>query len=137
MGPSQYQGNEEVKQRPIRLAMHFIQQKLSKGIDSPQVLSLDMVPPLERGTPGPDSSSSLGSGEFTGVEELDDVSQEITQLQREKYSLEQDIREKEEAIRQKTSEVQELQNDLDWETSSLQKLEAQKQDTQDCLDEMD
>ncbi|XP_060272224.1 epidermal growth factor receptor substrate 15-like 1 isoform X24 [Ovis aries] len=119
------------------LAMYFIQQKVSKGIDPPQVLSPDMVPPSERGTPIPDSSSTLGSGEFTGVKELDDISQEITQLQREKYSLEQDIREKEEAIRQKTSEVQELQNDLDRETSSLQELEAQKQDAQDRLDEMD
>ncbi|KAF6306155.1 epidermal growth factor receptor pathway substrate 15 like 1 [Rhinolophus ferrumequinum] len=119
------------------LAMYFIQQKVSKGIDPPQVLSPDMVPPSERGTPVPDSSSSLGSGEFTGVKELDDISQEIAQLQREKYSLEQDIREKEEAIRQKTNEVQELQNDLDRETSSLQELEAQKQDAQDRLDEMD
>nr|KAF6283261.1 epidermal growth factor receptor pathway substrate 15 like 1 [Pipistrellus kuhlii] len=119
------------------LAMYFIQQKVSKGIDPPQVLSPDMVPPSERGTPNPDSSSSLGSGEFTGVKELDDISQEIAQLQREKYSLEQDIREKEEAIRQKTNEVQELQNDLDRETSSLQELEAQKQDAQDRLDEMD
>uniref|UniRef100_A0A8C6EYY4 Epidermal growth factor receptor substrate 15-like 1 n=1 Tax=Marmota marmota marmota TaxID=9994 RepID=A0A8C6EYY4_MARMA len=119
------------------LAMYFIQQKVSKGIDPPQVLSPDMVPPSERGTPIPDSSSSLASGEFTGVKELDDISQEIAQLQREKYSLEQDIREKEEAIRQKTNEVQELQNDLDRETSSLQELEAQKQDAQDRLDEMD
>ncbi|KAM6168437.1 LOW QUALITY PROTEIN: epidermal growth factor receptor substrate 15-like 1 [Erethizon dorsatum] len=119
------------------LAMHFIQQKVSKGIDPPQVLSPDMVPPSERSMPVPDSTSSLGSGEFTGVKELDDISQEIAQLQREKYSLEQDIREKEEAIRQKTNEVQELQNDLDRETSSLQELEAQKQDAQDRLDEMD
>uniref|UniRef100_A0A452RX82 Epidermal growth factor receptor substrate 15-like 1 n=1 Tax=Ursus americanus TaxID=9643 RepID=A0A452RX82_URSAM len=119
------------------LAMYLIQQKVSKGIDPPQVLSPDMVPPSERGTPIPDGSSSLGSGEFTGVKELDDISQEIAQLQREKYSLEQDIREKEEAIRQKSNEVQELQNDLDRETSSLQELEAQKQDAQDRLDEMD
>lgn len=32
---------------------------------------------------------------------------------------------------------QELQNDLDRETSNLQELEAQKQDAQDRLDEMD
>ncbi|XP_029772531.1 epidermal growth factor receptor substrate 15-like 1 isoform X5 [Suricata suricatta] len=119
------------------LAMYFIQQKVSKGIDPPQVLSPDMIPPSERSTPIQDGSGSLGSGEFTGVKELDDISQEIAQLQREKYSLEQDIREKEEAIRQKTNEVQELQNDLDRETSSLQELEAQKQDAQDRLDEMD
>ncbi|KFZ53131.1 Epidermal growth factor receptor substrate 15-like 1, partial [Podiceps cristatus] len=119
------------------LAMYFIQQKVSKGIDPPQVLSPDMIPPTERNTPIQDSSSSVGSGEFTGVKELDDISQEIAQLQREKYSLEQDIREKEESIRQKTNEVQELQNDLDRETSNLQELEAQKQDAQDRLDEMD
>ncbi|XP_037067698.1 epidermal growth factor receptor substrate 15-like 1 isoform X7 [Peromyscus leucopus] len=127
----------KLSKEQFALAMYFIQQKVSKGIDPPQVLSPDMVPPSERGTPIPDSSSALGSGEFTGVKELDDISQEIAQLQREKYSLEQDIREKEEAIRQKTSEVQELQNDLDRETSSLQELEAQKQDAQDRLDEMD
>uniref|UniRef100_A0A663EZJ9 Epidermal growth factor receptor substrate 15-like 1 n=1 Tax=Aquila chrysaetos chrysaetos TaxID=223781 RepID=A0A663EZJ9_AQUCH len=140
------------------LAMYLIQQKVSKGIDPPQVLSPDMIPPTERNTPiqtlsgyltpvgteisaltemRRDSSSSVGSGEFTGVKELDDISQEIAQLQREKYSLEQDIREKEESIRQKTNEVQELQNDLDRETSNLQELEAQKQDAQDRLDEMD
>nr|XP_056723516.1 epidermal growth factor receptor substrate 15-like 1 [Euleptes europaea] len=140
------------------LAMFLIQQKVSKGIDPPQVLLPEMIPPSERSTPvqtlsgylasvGPeistlaemrrDSSSSIGSGEFTGVKELDDISQEIAQLQREKYSLEQDIREREEVIRQKTTEVQDLQNDLDREASSLQEMEAQKQDAQDRLDEME
>uniref|UniRef100_A0A3Q3NJA1 Epidermal growth factor receptor pathway substrate 15 like 1 n=1 Tax=Mastacembelus armatus TaxID=205130 RepID=A0A3Q3NJA1_9TELE len=119
------------------LAMHLIQQKVSKGIDPPQALTTDMIPPSERGTPVPDSSSSVGSGEFTGIKELDDISQEIAQLQREKYTLEQDIRETEEAIRHKSEEVQEMQNDLDRETASLQELEAQKQDAHDRLDEMD
>ncbi|XP_054835580.1 epidermal growth factor receptor substrate 15-like 1 isoform X3 [Eublepharis macularius] len=119
------------------LAMFLIQQKVSKGIDPPQVLLPEMIPPSERTTPVQDSSSSVGSGEFTGVKELDDISQEIAQLQREKYSLEQDIREREETIRQKTNEVQDLQNDLDREASSLQELEAQKQDVQDRLDEME
>uniref|UniRef100_A0A670KJQ9 Epidermal growth factor receptor pathway substrate 15 like 1 n=1 Tax=Podarcis muralis TaxID=64176 RepID=A0A670KJQ9_PODMU len=118
------------------LAMHLIQQKVSKGIDPPQVLLPDMIPPSER--TAPDSSSSVGSGgEFTGMKELDDIGQEIAQLQREKYSLEQEIREREGAIRQKTNEVQELQNDLDRETSSLQELEAQKQEAQGRLDEME
>ncbi|KAM7410673.1 hypothetical protein PAMA_001895 [Pampus argenteus] len=140
------------------LAMHLIQQKVSKGVDPPQALTTDMIPPSERGTPVPsmsgymtpvgsemaalsemrrDSSSSVGSGEFTGIKELDDISQEIAQLQREKYTLEQDIRETEEAIRHKSAEVQEMQNDLDRETASLQELEAQKQDAQDRLEEMD
>ncbi|KAL6108582.1 eps15l1 [Pungitius sinensis] len=151
------------------LAMYLIQQKVSKGVDPPQALTADMIPPSERGTPVPsmsgymtpvgsemaalsemrrDSSSSVGSGEFTGIKELDDISQEIAQLQstlaftqwntlREKYTLEQDIRDTEEAIRHKSAEVQEMQNDLDRETASLQELEAQKQDAQDRLEEMD
>lgn len=139
------------------LAMHLIQQKVSKGLDPPQTLSADMIPPSERGTPGPgmagymatgsdmaalsemrrDSSSSVGSGEFTGIKELDDLSQEIAQLQREKYTLEQDIREAEESIRHKSTEVQEMQNDLDRETAALQELEAQKQEAQERLEEMD
>ncbi|XP_068175016.1 epidermal growth factor receptor substrate 15-like 1 isoform X2 [Antennarius striatus] len=140
------------------LAMHLIQQKVSKGIDPPQSLTADMIPPSERGTPIPtvsgymtpvgtelsilsekrrDSCSSVGSGEFTGIKELDDISQETAQLQREKYTIEQDIRDTEEAIRHRSSEVQEMQNDLDRETASLQELEAQKQDAQERLEEMD
>ncbi|CAL9696444.1 unnamed protein product [Knipowitschia caucasica] len=140
------------------LAMHLIQQKVSKGLDPPQTLTADMMPPSERGTPVPgmgaymatagsdmvalsdmrrDSSSSVGSGEFTGIKELDDLSQEIAQLQREKYSLEQDIRETEESIRHKTTEVQDMQSDLDRETAALQELEAQKQEANERLEEMD
>ncbi|XP_053539178.1 epidermal growth factor receptor substrate 15-like 1 isoform X4 [Ictalurus punctatus] len=146
----------KLSREQFALAMYFIQQKVSKGMDPPQALTPDMIPPSERGTPNMsgymtpvgsemvalnemrrDSSSSVGSGEFTGIKELDDLSQEIAQLQREKYTLEQDIREAEETIRHKTTEVQEMQNDLDRETCSLQELEAQKQDAQDRLDEMD
>uniref|UniRef100_A0A674MCA7 Epidermal growth factor receptor pathway substrate 15 like 1 n=1 Tax=Takifugu rubripes TaxID=31033 RepID=A0A674MCA7_TAKRU len=119
------------------LAMHLIQQKVIKGVDPPQSLTADMIPPTERGTPITDSTSSMGSGEFTGIKELDDLSQEIAQLQREKYTLEQDIGDTEEAIRQKSAEVQEMQNDLDREAVALQELEAQKQDAQDRLEEMD
>lgn len=33
------------------LAMHLIQQKVIKGVDPPQSLTADMIPPTERGTP--------------------------------------------------------------------------------------
>ncbi|CAL8395609.1 unnamed protein product [Boreogadus saida] len=148
----------KLSREQFALAMHLIQQKVGKGIDPPQSLTPDMIPPSERSTPVPslsgymtpvgsemvalsemrrDSSSSVGSGEFSGIKDLDDLSQEIAQLQREKFTLEQDIRETEDAIRHKGSEVQEMQNELDRETASLQELEAQKQDAQDRLDEMD
>ncbi|XP_069784576.1 epidermal growth factor receptor substrate 15-like 1 isoform X2 [Narcine bancroftii] len=127
----------KLNREQFALAMYLIQQKVSKGVDPPQVLTPDMIPPSERTTPVSDCTSSLGSGDFTGIKELDAISNEISELQREKYVLEQDIREKEEAIRQKTNEVQDLQNDLDRENNNLQDLESQKQAAQDRLDEMD
>ncbi|XP_078411749.1 epidermal growth factor receptor substrate 15-like 1 isoform X17 [Cetorhinus maximus] len=127
----------KLNREQFALAMYLIQQKVSKGTDPPQMLTPEMIPPSERTTPVSDSTSSVGSGDFTGIKELDAISNEISELQREKYGLEQDIREKEEAIRQKTNEVQELQNDLDRENNNLQELESQKQAAQDRLDEMD
>ncbi|XP_028448162.1 epidermal growth factor receptor substrate 15-like 1 isoform X2 [Perca flavescens] len=122
------------------LAMYLIQQKVIKGADPPSTLTPDMIPPSERTTAtsaGPDSSSSTGSAELTGIKELDDLSQEIAQLQREKFILEQEIREKEDTIRQQNGEVQDMQNGLDRESCSLQDLESQKQDAQERLEEMD
>ncbi|KAM7400303.1 hypothetical protein PAMA_004819 [Pampus argenteus] len=120
------------------LAMYLIQQKVIKGMDPPSTLTPDMIPPSERtatSVAGPDSST--GSAELTGIKELDDLSQEIAQLQREKFIMEQEIREKEETIRQQNSEVQDMQNDLDRESSSLKDLDSQKQDAQERLEEMD
>ncbi|XP_026168461.1 epidermal growth factor receptor substrate 15-like 1 isoform X2 [Mastacembelus armatus] len=143
------------------VAMYLIQQKVIKGVDPPSTLTPDMIPPSERTVTSAaglsymglmssmrpdlaalanvrrDSTSSTGSVELTGIKELDDLSQEIAQLQREKFILEQEIREKEDTIRQQNSEVQDMQNDLDRENSSLQELESQKQDAQERLEEMD
>ncbi|XP_054598039.1 epidermal growth factor receptor substrate 15-like 1 isoform X3 [Nothobranchius furzeri] len=151
----------KLNREQFALAMHLIQQKVNKGIDPPSALTSDMIPPSER-TPtsaaGPsylgllpslrpdvasaaktrrDSTSSVGSVELTGIKELDDLSQEIAQLQREKLFLEQAIREKEETIRSKNSDVQDMQSNLDRESSGLHSLESQKQDAQGRLDEMD
>ncbi|XP_060040441.1 epidermal growth factor receptor substrate 15-like 1 isoform X1 [Erinaceus europaeus] len=125
----------KLNKEQFALAMFLIQRKVSKGLDPPQVLPPDMVPPSERSTPGPDGTGSLG--EFAGVKELEDISQEVSRLQREKLALEQDIRDKEEAARQKASEVQELQAELDREAGGLQELETQKQEAQQRLQEME
>uniref|UniRef100_A0A8C6KXJ3 Epidermal growth factor receptor pathway substrate 15 like 1 n=1 Tax=Nothobranchius furzeri TaxID=105023 RepID=A0A8C6KXJ3_NOTFU len=126
----------KLNREQFALAMHLIQQKVNKGIDPPSALTSDMIPPSER-TPTSDSTSSVGSVELTGIKELDDLSQEIAQLQREKLFLEQAIREKEETIRSKNSDVQDMQSNLDRESSGLHSLESQKQDAQGRLDEMD
>lgn len=128
----------KLSREQFSVAMYLIQQKVAKGIDPPSTLPPDLIPPSERtAASGLDSTSSTGSVELTGIKELDDLSQEIAQLQREKFILEQEIKEKEETIRQKNSDVLDMQNDLDRESNSLQDLESQKQDAQERLEEMD
>uniref|UniRef100_A0A673W5M2 Epidermal growth factor receptor pathway substrate 15 like 1 n=1 Tax=Salmo trutta TaxID=8032 RepID=A0A673W5M2_SALTR len=97
----------KLSREQFSLAMWLIQQKVTNGLDPPQTLTPEMIPPSKRTTTTTqDSSSSTESADLTGTKELHDISQEIAQLQREKYTLEQDIRDKEEGIRQKNNEVQ-------------------------------
>ncbi|KAJ0012008.1 hypothetical protein NQD34_012983 [Periophthalmus magnuspinnatus] len=123
------------------LAMHLIQQKITKDVDPPAALTPDMIPPSERTGAAivstADSSSAVGPVELTGNKELDDLSQEIARLQREKFILEQEIREKEDSIRRQNSEVQDMQGDYDRESAGLQDLETQKQNAHSRLEEME
>ncbi|CAG07182.1 unnamed protein product, partial [Tetraodon nigroviridis] len=130
----------KLNREQFSLAMYLIEQKTNKGIDPPSTLTPDMIPPSERIAASavvPDSGSSTGSAELTGNKELDDLSQEIAQLQREKFILEQEIMVKEGAIRHQNGEVQDMQTGLDRESSSLMDLETQKQLAQERLEEMD
>ncbi|KAK3513763.1 hypothetical protein QTP70_028705, partial [Hemibagrus guttatus] len=141
------------------LAMHLIQQKV-KGVEPPQTLSPDMIPPSERGSAASTAISSEISTtvgfemtglsnmsreiissvvpvELTGNKELDEIIQEIAQLQSEKRSIEQEIRKKEEALRQKSSEVHGMQVDLEQENSSVKELERQTLGAQSRLQDME
>ncbi|XP_053529513.1 epidermal growth factor receptor substrate 15-like 1 isoform X2 [Ictalurus punctatus] len=141
------------------LAMHLIQQAV-KGVDPPQSLNPDMIPPSERGSAtsaaiSSEISSSAGfdfaglSGmsreisspvipvELTGNKEFDDISQEIAQLQSERRTIEQEIRQKEETLRQKNSEVHGMQVDLEQENISVKELERQTLGAQNRLQEME
>ncbi|KAM4574809.1 epidermal growth factor receptor substrate 15 isoform 2-T2 [Fundulus diaphanus] len=117
------------------LALYLINLKLTKGLDPPQTLSLEMIPPSDR------QNSKLNSAnlaaDFSAIKELDSLSNEIFELQKEKSSVEEDIKEKEEAIRQRTDEVQDLQDEVAKETLELQKLQSQRQKVQEALDELD
>ncbi|GAA6097780.1 epidermal growth factor receptor substrate 15-like 1 isoform X1 [Tachysurus ichikawai] len=141
------------------LAMHLIQQRV-KGVEPPQTLSPDMIPPSERSSAAPTAiSSEISSGvsfeltglsnmsrevissvvpvELTGNKELDDISQEIAQLHSEKRSIEQEIRQKEEALRLKNSDFHGMQVDLEQENSSMKDLERQTFGAQNRLQEME
>ncbi|XP_076860019.1 epidermal growth factor receptor substrate 15 isoform X2 [Brachyhypopomus gauderio] len=118
------------------LALHLINQKLSKGIDPPQVLSPEMIPPSDR-LARANSVASCQAADFSAIKELDSLSNEIMDLQREKSSVEQEIKEKEESIRERTSEVQELQDEVQKESEELQKLQAERQEVQEVLERLE
>ncbi|KAL4608032.1 epidermal growth factor receptor substrate 15-like 1 [Arapaima gigas] len=129
----------QLTKEQFSLAMHLVQQKVRHGVDPPKTLSPDMVPPSERESRIPDALGSLGSVgsvELTGIKELDDMSQEIAELQREKFLLQQEIHDQQEALRYKSNKLQEMQDDLEREANGLQQLEVQKQDAQQRLEEM-
>uniref|UniRef100_A0A8C4V465 Epidermal growth factor receptor pathway substrate 15 n=1 Tax=Falco tinnunculus TaxID=100819 RepID=A0A8C4V465_FALTI len=128
----------KLSKEQFALAFYLINQKLMKGIDPPQALTPEMIPPSDRGVSlqkvrmGPNSVA-----DFSAIKELDTLNNEIVDLQREKNNVEQDLKEKEDAIKQRTSEVQDLQDEVKRESSNLQKLQAQKQEAQETLNDLD
>uniref|UniRef100_A0ACB8F459 Epidermal growth factor receptor substrate 15 n=1 Tax=Sphaerodactylus townsendi TaxID=933632 RepID=A0ACB8F459_9SAUR len=148
------------------LAFHFINQKLTKGIDPPQVLSPEMIPPSERNTLHKNTLGPSAVADFSAIKELDTLSNEIVDLQNldsepcsekqgseicfgttlgkielltewEKNNVEQDLKEKEDAIKQRTSEIQDLQDEVKRESNNLQKLLAQKEEAEEILNGLD
>ncbi|KAJ7986625.1 hypothetical protein DPEC_G00341810 [Dallia pectoralis] len=120
------------------LALHLIHQKLTKGVDPPQNLSPEMVPPSDRLSLATKQINAANlAADFSAIKELDSLSNEIVDLQREKSTVEQEIKENEERIRERTSEVQELQNEVQKESGELQRLQSQRQQVQDALEDLD
>ncbi|XP_061594224.1 epidermal growth factor receptor substrate 15 isoform X2 [Cololabis saira] len=118
------------------LALYLINLKLTKGLDPPQSLSPEMIPPSDKQNIKQNNAVNLAA-DFSAIKELDSLSNEIVELQREKSSVEEEIKEKEEAIRQRSSEVQDLQDEVARENEELQRLQSQRQKVQDALDELD
>ncbi|XP_029003676.1 epidermal growth factor receptor substrate 15 isoform X2 [Betta splendens] len=118
------------------LALHLINQKLTKGLDPPQSLSPEMIPPSDRQNLKQNNMVNLAA-DFSAIKELDSLSNEIVELQREKSSVEEEIKEKEEAIRERNSEVQDLQDEVAKESEELQRLQSQRLKVQEALEELD
>ncbi|XP_042318738.1 epidermal growth factor receptor substrate 15 isoform X2 [Sceloporus undulatus] len=127
----------KLSKEQFALAFHLINQKLTKGIDPPQVLTAEMIPPSERATLQKNLLGPSPVADFSAIKELDTLSNEIVDLQREKKNVEQDLKEKEDTIKQRTSEVQDLQDEVKRESNNLQKLLAQKQEAEEILNGLD
>ncbi|XP_054646268.1 epidermal growth factor receptor substrate 15 isoform X3 [Dunckerocampus dactyliophorus] len=118
------------------LALHLINQKLTRGLDPPQSLLPEMIPPADRQNIKQNNMANLAA-DFSAIKELDSLSNEIVELQREKTTVEEEIKEKEEAISERNSEVQDLQDEVAKESEELQKLQTQRQKIQEALEELD
>ncbi|KAM8874573.1 epidermal growth factor receptor substrate 15 isoform 2-T2 [Spinachia spinachia] len=117
------------------LALHLINQRLTKGLEPPQSLSPEMIPPSDRQSVKQNAAQL--AADFSAIKELDSLSNEIFELQKEKSSVEEEIKEKEEAVRQRSTEVQDLQDGVAKESGELQKLQQHRQKVQDALEELD
>uniref|UniRef100_A0A7M4FPV3 Epidermal growth factor receptor pathway substrate 15 n=1 Tax=Crocodylus porosus TaxID=8502 RepID=A0A7M4FPV3_CROPO len=96
----------KLSKEQFALAFHLINQKLTKGIDPPQVLTPEMIPPSDRVSLQKSTLGPSPVADFSAIKELDTLNNEIVDLQREKNNVEQDLKEKEDAIKQRTNEVQ-------------------------------
>uniref|UniRef100_A0A8C2G1R8 Epidermal growth factor receptor pathway substrate 15 n=1 Tax=Cyprinus carpio TaxID=7962 RepID=A0A8C2G1R8_CYPCA len=114
------------------LALYLINQKLSKGVDPPQTLSPEMIPPSDRLT-------QQGDGGWLSVPAVATVIKYscLCWSFREKSVVEQDIKEREETIRQRNSEVQDLQEEVQKGSEELSRLQAERQEVQEKLERLD
>ncbi|XP_028301211.1 epidermal growth factor receptor substrate 15 isoform X2 [Gouania willdenowi] len=118
------------------LALFLINLKLTKGLDPPQSLSPEMIPPSDRQNLKLNNVTNLAA-DFSAIKELDSLSNEIVELQREKSTVEEEVKEKEEAIRQRSTEVKDLQDEVARENGGLHQLQVQRQKIKDVLEELD
>nr|XP_055023452.1 epidermal growth factor receptor substrate 15 isoform X1 [Misgurnus anguillicaudatus] len=119
------------------LALHLINQKLSKGIDPPQTLSPEMIPPSDKLARQQNLALSVQAADFSAIKELDSLTNEIMDIQREKGTVEQEIKDQEETIRQRTTEVQDLQEEVQKGSDELGRLQAERQEVQEKVERLD
>ena len=86
-----------------------------RGKDPPQKLTAQMIPPSCRNQPTQttqlesipmtSSTTSIQSGDYAAIKELDNLHGEVEQLNREKLQLKQELVDKQDAIQQKKTEI--------------------------------
>ncbi|XP_040163348.1 epidermal growth factor receptor substrate 15-like 1 isoform X1 [Anopheles arabiensis] len=123
----------KLKLEEFCLAMWFVD-RAKKGIDPPQALAPNMVPPSLR------KSSLIQAQEppqpTYSNPELEMISKEIDELAKERRLLEQEVAQKEADVRIKGGELRSLQSELDTLTATLKQLENQKGEAQKRLDDL-
>ncbi|XP_031410849.1 epidermal growth factor receptor substrate 15-like [Meleagris gallopavo] len=73
----------KLSKEQFALAFYLINQKLTKGIDPPQALTPEMIPPSDRSVTLQKNVQGLNSvADFSAIKELDTLNNEIVDLQR-------------------------------------------------------
>lgn len=140
------------------MAMWLVERK-QRGVDPPQVLTANMVPPSMRAIiSGVDVQPQETKPTYSNPE-LEMISKEIEELARERRALETEIAQKEADVRIKNGEVRSLQvgskcdlilnfiqlstmihvslqSELDTLTATLKQLENQRGEAQKRLDDL-
>lgn len=108
------------------LAMHFINKKLATGLDPPQELLPEMVPPSLRPKP-------IVTEEAHASKEFEELQTQVTELQREKLFYEQRATENEMLTRQKRTELTNLELEMESVFKTLQEREMKRSEEQKRL----
>lgn len=101
------------------LAMHFVNKKLSTGLDPPVELLPEMVPPSLRPKPAVIEETHASK-------ELEELQTQVTELQREKLFYEQRASEHETQTRQKRTELTNLELEMESIYKTIQERELNK-----------
>lgn len=133
------------------LAMWLVERK-KNGIEPPNVLAPNMIPPSLRSAPPTSNVSALTSlmgdsiiAPIQPIEpsrpvfsnpELEMIAKEIEELAKERRQLENEVAQKEADIRIKNGEVRSLQNEHDTLAATLKQLENQKGEAQKRLNDL-
>ncbi|KAJ8683439.1 hypothetical protein QAD02_019231 [Eretmocerus hayati] len=116
------------------LAMWLIKEKLS-GAEIPNKLTPGMIPPSFR-KKDPESGVENNNSCTYANPELNMISEDISEIIRERHILEQDISQKEADIKIKSGEIKSLQSELDTLAATLRQLDNQKGEAQKRLNDL-
>ncbi|KAJ7419783.1 hypothetical protein BTVI_24198 [Pitangus sulphuratus] len=132
------------------LAMYLIQQKVSKGIDPPQVLTPDMIPPTERNTPLQTLAGYLTpvGAEISALPEMrresdlklqeDDLNRakaELNRLQQEETQLEQSIQAGKVQLETIIKSLKSTQEEINQARNKLSQLQESQQEVTKSIEE--
>uniref|UniRef100_A0A2S2PMS2 Epidermal growth factor receptor substrate 15-like 1 n=1 Tax=Schizaphis graminum TaxID=13262 RepID=A0A2S2PMS2_SCHGA len=117
------------------LAMWLVERKL-KGVDPPNTLSPEMVPPSNRTVTPSNSVQIQEKPPIYTNPELDMIQKDIDELVKERLILETEIAQKEADLKIRSGEVKSLQGELDTLSATLKQLENQKGEAQKRLNDL-